>query len=191
MAIPDDHLVEQTLSSEAVFDGKLLHVRRDRVRLPDGQEAVREHILHPGAVVIIVVLDNGSLVLERQYRYPLHRVLFELPAGKIDAGEAPLATAQRELLEETGYAAKDWRRLGCIHPVIAYSNEQIDIYLARGLELRKRKLDQGEFLDVMEMPLAAGMEMVRSGEITDAKTVCGLLWAEHVLGGTWVAQDGG
>jgi ADP-ribose diphosphatase len=185
MLTPDKHLTEQTLASEPVFDGKLLHVRRDRVRLPDGSEAVREHIIHPGAVMMIAVLDNGSLVFERQFRYPLHRVLFELPAGKIDAGEDPLATAQRELLEETGYTASSWTRLGCIHPVISYSNEQIDIYLARGLTQLERKLDHGEFLDVIELPLAAALEMIRTGEITDAKTVSGLLWAERVLGGAW------
>ncbi len=182
---PDHHLIEQTLTSEPVFEGKLLHVRRDRVRLPDGSEAVREHILHPGAVMIIALLNNGCLLFERQFRYPLQRVLFELPAGKIDAGEDPLATAQRELMEETGYTAAEWRRLGCIHPVISYSNEQIDIYLARGLTLHERKLDAGEFLDVTELPLAAAMEMVRGGAITDAKTVCGLLWAEHMLAGDW------
>jgi ADP-ribose pyrophosphatase len=183
--IPETDLVEHKLDSEPVFDGGLLHVLRDRVRLPDGSEAVREHILHPGAVMIIPLLENGNLVMERQYRYPLHRVFLELPAGKIDAGENPLATAQRELLEETGYVAVEWQRLGCIHPVISYSNEQIDIYLARGLTLQQRALDHGEFLDVIEIPFLAAMEMVRTGEITDAKTLAGLFWVERVLNGAW------
>jgi ADP-ribose diphosphatase len=185
MAIHDPHLTELKLDSESVFDGKLLHVRRDRVRLPDGEVAVREHILHPGAVMIIPVLDNGNLLMERQFRYPLQRVFIEFPAGKIDAGEDPLHTAQRELQEETGYTAADWRRLGCIHPVISYSDEQIDIYLARGLTRGKSSLDRGEFLELIELPLESAIEMVRSGEITDAKTVSGLLWAERVLRGTW------
>jgi ADP-ribose pyrophosphatase len=178
-------LVEHRLDSEPVFDGKLLHVRRDRVRLPDGKEAVREHILHPGAVMIIPLLENGNLVMERQYRYPLSRVFVELPAGKIDPGEDPLATAQRELREETGYTATEWRRLGCTHPVISYSNEQIDIYLARGLTQHERRLDQGEFLDVVEIPLLKAIEMVKSGEITDAKTLAGLFWVERIVNGAW------
>jgi ADP-ribose pyrophosphatase len=182
---PESDLVEHTLDSEPVFDGKLLHVLRDRVRLPDGQEAIREHILHPGAVMIIPLLENGNLVMERQYRYPLHRVFLELPAGKIDAGEDPLHTAKRELLEETGYAATEWHYLGCTHPVISYSSEQIDIYLARGLSMQQQKLDSGEFLEVIEVPLAAAIDMIKSGEITDAKTVIGLFWAERIVSGAW------
>ena len=183
----DSHLTEHTLESAAVFDGTLLHVRRDRVRLPDGNEGIREHVLHPGAVMAIPVLDDGCLVMERQFRYPLRSVFLELPAGKIDADEDPLATAKRELLEETGYVAREWRHLGCIHPVISYSNERIEIFLARGLALQERKLDHGEFLDIVEIPLARAIEMVRSGEISDAKTISGLFWAERVLDGRWAA----
>jgi ADP-ribose pyrophosphatase len=182
---PESALVENELSSEPVFDGKLLHVRRDLVRLPDGQEAVREHILHPGAVMIIPLLENGNLVMERQYRYPLRRVFLELPAGKIDAGEDPLRTAQRELLEETGYVAAEWKYLGCTHPVISYSNEQIDIYLARGLSMRQQKLDSGEFLEVLEVSLAMAIDKIKSGEITDAKTLAGLFWADRIVNGQW------
>ena len=181
----DAHLAEHRLDSESVFDGRLLHVRRDRVRMPDGHEAVREYIVHPGAVVMVPVLANGSLVMERQFRYPLNRVLYELPAGKIDAGEDHLATAKRELQEETGYVAERWTLLGCMHPVVSYSSEQIDLYLAEGLTLTARQLDHGEFLDVVEMPLARALDMVRAGEITDAKTIAGLFWAERVLGGAW------
>jgi ADP-ribose pyrophosphatase len=183
--LPQTDLVEHELDTRSVFDGKLLRVRSDRVRLPDGTETVREHILHPGAVMIGAILDNGNLVMERQYRYPLHRAFIELPAGKIDAGEDPLATGKRELLEETGYVAREWQHLGCIHPVISYSNEQIEIYLARDLTRQERKLDRGEFLDVFELPLAIAIDMIRTGEITDAKTVAGLFWIERVLNGAW------
>jgi ADP-ribose pyrophosphatase len=181
----DAHLMEHRLDSESVFDGRLLHVRRDRVRMPDGHEASREYIVHPGAVVMIPVLPNGSLVMERQFRYPLRRVFYELPAGKVDAGEDRLATARRELLEETGYVAETWTWLGAIHPVISYSTEQIDLYLAEGLSLKARQLDHGEFLDVIEMPLERALDMVRGGEITDAKTIAGLFWVERVLDGRW------
>jgi ADP-ribose pyrophosphatase len=183
--IPQTDLVEHQLDTRSVYDGKLLRVRSDRVRLPDGNETVREHILHPGAVMICAILDNGSLVMERQYRYPLRRAFIEFPAGKIDPGEDPLATGKRELLEETGYSAKEWKHLGCVHPVISYSNEQIEIYLARGMARQERKLDHGEFLDVFELPLPVAIDMVRTGEITDAKTVAGLFWVERVLNGSW------
>jgi len=187
----DAHLTEHQLDSESVFDGLLLHVRRDRVRMPDGHEAVREYIVHPGAVVMIPVLPNGSLVMERQFRYPLNRVFYELPAGKVNGGEDRLATAKRELLEETGYVADAWTWLGCIHPVISYSSEQIDLYLAERLSLKARQLDHGEFLDVVEMPLGRALEMVRDGEITDAKTIAGLFWVERVLNGSWSRPEPG
>jgi hypothetical protein len=127
------HLHEETLESEQVFRGKLLDIRRDRVRLPDGSEGVRECIVHPGAVVVIPVLANGDLLFERQFRYPVGHAFLELPAGKIDAGEDIAVTARRELLEETGHEADDWRHLGAMHPCIGYSNERIEIFLARGL----------------------------------------------------------
>ena len=178
-------LTETTVSSRSVYDGELLHVRADRARLPDGKVAVREYITHPGAVVIIPLLDNGELVLERQHRYPLHRDFYELPAGKIDRGEDPLQCAQRELLEETGYSAKKWRYITTLYPCIGYSDEKLLYYLAEDLTFTSASLDDGEHLEVFTLTLAAAVDWVRTGKITDNKTVSGLLWAEKVLRGEW------
>lgn len=179
-------LDEHTLASEAVWRGKLLDVRRDRVALPDGSEGVREYIIHPGAVVIIPVLASGNLLFEEQFRYPVGQVFLELPAGKIDAGEPVETTARRELLEETGYSAEHWRHLGVMHPCIGYSNERIEIFLATGLRAAGgQQLDQGEFLELVEVGLADAVLAVRDGRITDAKTITALFWAEKVLSGTW------
>lgn len=185
MEMDDADLREETLASEEVFAGKLLRVHSDRVRMPDGQESVREWIAHPGAVAIIAVLDNGRLLMERQWRYPLRRAVQEVPAGKIDAGEHPLDTARRELREETGYKAKTWRHLGTMHPCIGYSDERIEIYLALGLTYVGHERDQGEFLEVLEMSLADAVLAVRDGEITDGKTISALMWAEKVFSGAW------
>jgi len=174
-------LEERRIDGELVFSGRLLKVHRDRVRLPDGSEAVREYVRHPGAVVILALLDDGQVVLERQFRYPHGKVFIELPAGKRDSGEAPEATGRRELLEETGYVAAEWRRLGVIHNAIGYSDEGIELWLARGLELRTPKLEAGEFLEVITLPLAEAQEMVCDGRITDAKTAVGLLWSRCLL----------
>lgn len=181
----DADLIETTLSSEPVYIGKLLHVHRDEVRLPDGVEGVREWIDHPGAVVIIGVLDNGKLLFERQYRYPLQRIFLELPAGKIDRGEHELDTARRELREETGYRAKTWRHIATMHPCIGYSNERIEIFLAHGLSYVGHELDHGEILEVTEISLNDALLAVRDGEITDGKTITALMWAEKVLSGAW------
>jgi len=181
----DEQLIETQLSSEQVFSGKLLKVNVDRVRLPDGTHSVREHILHPGAVVILAALDNGKLLFERQFRYPLGQVFLELPAGKIDADEHPLDTARRELREETGHKAKSWRHLGSMHPCIGYSNERIEYFLASGLTFIGSALEPGEFLEVIEMPLADALLAVRDGEITDGKTITGLFWAGKIFSGMW------
>ena len=185
MHMEDADFIEETLESESVFDGRLLKVRRDRVRLPDGSESVREWITHPGAVAIIAVLDNGKLLFERQYRYPLRRVFLELPAGKIDPNEHPLDTARRELKEETGYKAKTWQHLATVHTCIGYADERIEVFLARGLTYVGESPDQGEILELNEMSLADALLAVRDGEITDGKTVAGLFWAEKILGGAW------
>jgi ADP-ribose pyrophosphatase len=181
-------LAERTLSSERVYDGVLLRVKRDEVRLPDGGTAVREYVEHPGAAMVIAVLDSGELLLERQYRYPLRRDMIELPAGKIDPGEPPLETAKRELQEETGYTASEWRHAATIHLAIGYSDERIEIFVARGLKHEGAKLDDEEFLEVLHVPLTTAIEWVREGKITDAKSVSGLFWAEKLLTGTWPAQ---
>ena len=173
---PDDaHLTETKVASESVFDGKLLHVRRDTVRLPDGSLATREYIVHPGAVLIVPVLPDGRLVVERQYRYPAGRVFVEFPAGKLDPGEAELVTAQRELVEETGYTATTWTPLGRIHSVVGYSNEAIDFFIAEGLTHVGAKLDAGEFLEIVTMGQDDMLAALDRGEITDAKTVAALL----------------
>ena len=183
----DVDLTETQLASETVFQGKLLRVKCDEVRLPDGKTATREYIEHDGAVMIIPLLDSGEIVMERQYRYALRRHCLEFPAGKIDPGEEPLATGRRELLEETGYVASEWSYLATIHPTVAYSTERILVYLARGLSHRGGKLDDGEFLEVIDLSLEALLELVRNGEITDVKTVIGVLWLEKLQRGEWAA----
>lgn len=181
----ETRFIEETLESTQVFDGRLLKVFDDKVRLPDGKESTREIIRHPGAVVVIAVLDNGKLLFERQFRYPLRSVFLEMPAGKIDAGEHILDTARRELREETGYKAKLWRHLGSMHPAIGYADERIEIFWAQGLSYVGAELDHDEILEVVELSIADALLAVRDGEITDAKTITAILWAEKTLSGEW------
>ena len=171
---PSD-LTERFVSGEQVFDGTMLKVRRDTVRLPDGSQGTREYIRHPGAVAVVPLFDDGRILLERQFRYPHCREFIEVPAGKLEAGEPHLETAKRELLEETGYTAKEWSRVGVIHTAIAYTDEAIEIFLARKLSRGERKLDQGEFLETLVVPFDEAISMIRDGRITDAKTVAALL----------------
>ena len=178
-------LTEHPLESKIVYRGRLLQVQEDTVRLPDGKESRREYIVHPGAAVMLAMPDSATVIMGRQYRYALRAHVYELPAGKIDAGETPLETAKRELLEETGYRAHEWRHLMTTYPVVGYSNERIELYLARNLEYVGHALDDGEFLDVFTLPLREAIDWVRDGRICEAKTVMGLLLAEKVLAGRW------
>lgn len=188
-AIPaDEHLAERPLSTRQAYMGHFLDVRQDRVRLPNGREALREYIVHPGAVMVIPLLDDGRLVLERQYRYPMGRAMIEFPAGKLDAGESPFACAVRELREETGYTAREWARAGILHNAIAYSDEGIEVWFATGLTLGERGLDDGEFLDVMSSTDDELARWVEEGTVTDAKTMIGLLWLQNWRGGRWSLQ---
>lgn len=172
------NLEEKTLSSEPLTEGKFLKAWRDCVELPNGHTAYREYIKHPGAVVIIAVQDDGKLLFERQFRYPLHRVFVELPAGKIDPGEPILQCAQRELKEETSFLAREWQYLGVFHPCIGYSDERIEVFIARGLEkLPGCHLDEDEFLEVFAMTYAEALEEIRAGRLTDGKTLSALMLA--------------
>jgi ADP-ribose pyrophosphatase len=178
-------LTERTVASRTVYRGRLLHVQEDQVRLPDGNAARREYIVHPGAAVMLAMPDPNSVLMERQYRYALRSHVYELPAGKVDPGEDPLDTAKRELLEETGYRARDWRHLLTTYPVVGYSNERIELYLARGLEHVGHALDEGEFLEVFTLDLDEALAWVRSGRIVEAKTIMALLLAERIAAGRW------
>lgn len=185
-AQPDDaHLTETRVASQELLRGHFLHAMRDTVRLPDGKEATREYVIHPGAVMVVAELPDGRLVLERQFRYPVQSVMVEFPAGKLDPGEESLACAQRELLEETGYTARQWARAGVLHPVISYSTEFIDIWFARDLTAGQRQLDAGEFLDVFSASADELLQWCRDGRITDAKTLTGVLWLQNLRSGAW------
>lgn len=181
----DSHLRETRIDGELAYDGHFLKVTRDRIKLPDGSESQREFIRHPGAVVILPLLPDGRVLLERQFRYPNDRVFIEFPAGKIDPGEEALACAKRELEEETGYTAREWNFVCTIHNAIAYSDEHLDIFLARDLTQGEAKLDEGEFLELFTATIPELLEMVRHGEITDVKTIIGTFWLEKFAAGTW------
>jgi ADP-ribose pyrophosphatase len=183
--MPDKNadFTEEQLASELVYQGGFLKVYRDEVRLPDGRKTLREYIRHPGAVMMVPMLDDGNVVMVRQYRYPLGRHFIEIPAGKIDPGEAPLETARRELREECGYMAGRWRHLRTIHPCIGYSDERIELYLARDLEHVGHAPDDGEFLEVIVLPLVEALAWVRDGRITEVKSVIGLTLVAELLRG--------
>ncbi len=182
----EPHLTEETITREELLRGRFLHVVRDTVRLPDGATSHREFVLHPGAVVVVALLDDGQVVVERQYRHPVGQVFIEFPAGKIDPGEDRLACARRELLEETGYTAREWAHAGVMHPCIGYSDEFIDIWFARGLTRGARQLDAEEFLEVITATPQQLMDWVREGALTDGKTMSCMLWLDNVLSGRWV-----
>ena len=190
MAVPPekDPLTEETLESRLAYEGVCLKVYVDRVRCPDGHVAPREYLRHPGAVMTIPLLDDGQLVLERQYRYPLRRSMIEFPAGKIDPGEDVLACAQRELLEETGYRARDWTHLGGFHNAIGYCDEKIEVYLARGLTLDRAANHDGEVIEILTASLPQLLALIREGAVTDVKTIVGAYWVEKCLAGDWPGQ---
>lgn len=193
----DQSLRELCLHSQIVLQGDFLQVMRDQVRLPDGRQAQREFVRHPGAVMVIpLLLPEASLsaealpadpqvVLERQFRYPVQQVMVEFPAGKLDPGEHPWTCAQRELREETGYTATEWAHAGVLHPTVAYSTEVIDVWFARGLQAGARQLDEGEFLDVFTAPVSQLLAWCREGQVTDAKTLVGALWLQNFLSAAW------
>jgi len=177
---------EKKLSSKTAYRGRMLQVNEDHVELPDGGHASREYVVHPGAALILPMFDDGFVLLERQFRYPAGDHFYELPAGKFEPGEPGLETAKRELLEETGYVAAEWRALGKVFPCIGYSDEVIEFFLARKLEYKRaQQLDQGEFLETLRLPLPEALEWVRRGRINDVKTMFGLLLAEKILKDNW------
>lgn len=182
--IPEE-LIETCISSEVILDGGWIKVKRDKVKLPSGNIGQREFIIHPGAVIIVPMFDDGNILFERQFRYPLNQIFIELPAGKIDPGEDLMLTAQRELLEETGYQAAEWVYLGLQHPCIGYATEVIHILLARGLNAGKPSRDEDEALQLFAMSIDESLAKIQSGEITDGKTIVSLMWAEKFLNGTW------
>jgi ADP-ribose pyrophosphatase len=187
MQVDDAHLIERKQSGQEILAGEFLLVNRDIVSLPDGNVATREYIVHPGAVMIIPLITdehgNTKIVLERQFRYAVGSVMIEFPAGKRDSGEDLWACARRELYEETGYTATEWARAGVLHTAIAYSTEFIEIWFARQLTAGQRKLDQGEFLDVITVNVDELMEWCLHGKVTDAKTLAGALWLQNVISG--------
>jgi ADP-ribose pyrophosphatase len=180
-----DNLKETRVDGELAYDGHFLKVQRDTIQLPNGKHTKREYILHPGAVVILPLLDDGTVLMERQFRYPLHDVFIEFPAGKIDPGEDPLIAAKRELEEETGYTGGEWQYVTKIHNAIAYSDEYLDLYLARGLKAGAQKLDEGEFLETFTATIDELLQWVREGKISDVKTIIGIFWLEKLRAGDW------
>ena len=179
----DRDLTETQISSEEIFGGKVLHVFRDQISLPDGRQAERELIRHLGAVCIVPVTEDRNVIVERQYRYAIAQPVIEIPAGKLDyPGEDRLEAAKRELREETGYTADRWTDIGLYYGAPAFSDEKITMYLAEGLHRGDQELDEDEFIDVFELPLSKLVKMIVSGEIVDGKTQTAVLKAAQILG---------
>ena len=174
-------LIEDKIDSRDIYDGKLLHVKCDRVKLPDGKEAMREWIKHPGAAAVVPLFADGNILMVRQFRYPVDSVTLEIPAGKLDAqGEDPLICAKRELSEETGYSANAWEKLTTIATTVGFSDEYIHLYLAKDLAPGKQHPDSDEFINAVKMPLKEAVDMIYRGEIIDAKTIIAILMtAKH------------
>lgn len=182
---PDSDLIETYLDGNTVYKGSFFNVEKDRVRLPDGAIATREYIRHPGAVVILPLFDDGTVLLERQFRFPLNRIFLEFPAGKIDKGEDTLASAKRELKEETGYSASNWTYVTTFHNAIGYSDEQLIVYLATDLHRGNAVLDEEEFIQTFRASVPQLMDWVKKGTITDVKTIIGSFWLEKIVNNQW------
>lgn len=176
-----DALAETPLHERVAYEGGMLRLQRDIVRCPDGHVAYREFVRHPGAVMVIPMADEDRVILERQFRYPLRRAFIEFPAGKIDPGEGLLDCAQRELLEETGYRARDWTHLGGFHNAVGYSDERIDVFVARSLQADTARRDPGEVLEVFDAHWRELDQWVCDGRITDGKTIIGICWLARFL----------
>ncbi|MCD8095662.1 MAG: NUDIX hydrolase [Ruminococcus sp.] len=173
---------EKTLSSEQLFDGRVVKLFKDEVELDNGHRTIRELIKHPGGVCVLALDDEENVYLVKQFRYPFKKALYELPAGKLEEGESHLECGIRELKEETGATAQSIEYLGCIYPTVAYDTEIIHMYLARGLSFGEQSLDEGEFLDVIKLPFERAFEMAMSGELPDAKTQTAILKTKLLLG---------
>ena len=179
------NLTETRIDGELVYDGHFLKVHRDNIELPDGKRTVREYIKHPGAVAVLPLFDDGTVLLERQFRYPMHQVFIEFPAGKIDTNEDPLDSAKRELVEETGYTATDWQFVTTLHNAIAYSDEHLELYLARGLKKGEQQLDDGEFVELFTATIDELLQWVREGKVSDVKTIIGAFWLDKLRSNDW------
>ncbi len=184
----DTDLIETRIDGQTVYPGSFFRIEKDRVCLPDGTSAFREFMRHPGAAAVIPLFEDGTVLVERQFRYPMGQIFIELPAGKIDKGEHSLETARRELEEETGYVADEWYFVTVIHNAIGYSDEHIDLYLAKGLRKGKVHLDDEEFIQSFRMPVTELVDWIRQGRITDVKTIVGVFWLEKIISGQWNAE---
>ena len=171
-------LMEKTLDSRLVFDGRLLKIYRDEVELTDGGTSFREVVHHPGGAAVVALDDDGNVYLERQFRYPYHKVVTEIPAGKLEPGEDPFEAIRRELQEEIGASAGRWDPLGYVMPSVGYTDEMLYLYFARGLTFGERHWDKDEFLEPFKLPFSEALAMALDGRINDAKTVCALLRAD-------------
>lgn len=177
-------LTEKKMSSKHVFDGKLLQVYVDDVQLPDGTTSTRDWIKHPGASSVVPVFEDGTIMLLKQFRYPPRKIFIEVPAGKLDEGEAPVKTAERELLEETGISCASISEAGSFFPAIGYADEEIFVFVAWGLNEQAKNVDDDEFLLNHRVSFADALEMIATGEISDAKTICSIIkaklwWEKH------------
>lgn len=173
---------ETTIESKLVFEGRMLSMKVDTVNLPNGKQAAREVVVHPGAAAVVAVTDADEMLLIKQFRYPVDQIIWEIPAGKLESGENPLICAKRELAEETGYGAEQWKHLSTFFTTPGFSDEVMYIYLASGLKTGPKTADEDEFIELYHVPFAEAVRMIASGEIKDAKTIAGILLADRIRG---------